>query len=265
MVCAEQNLDEIPDEELDIDDDDDDDVDISSYDDEEGAPDFDSLTPEQQEQVRQMQEQMQQQIFSSPDVDASWVLPPSNSKRLPLGEESNLVLGFTNTGSENFHVIGARGAIVSPTDYDFAIQNLTGIRYNATVQPEETNSLLYRFMPDPRLDSEPREFGMMVIVYYANDDNTTFATTFFNETVTFYDASAGVIDFQKIFMFLMLIGLAAGGVVLTMNYLQKGPNRRKAKKSAPVQEDSGEVDMAHIPARLRKRFKKQSSDNRKSK
>mmetsp|Transcript_10608 Transcript_10608/g.39540 ORF Transcript_10608/g.39540 Transcript_10608/m.39540 type:complete len:307 (-) Transcript_10608:169-1089(-) len=279
------NLDSISDDELDLEDDEEDIKlarDMAAAEEQEpvgsdqDVPDMDefdpeNLTPEQLEMLRQYQQQQQQQeIFSSPDVESSWVLPPRNERRLALGDESKLVLGFTNTGSDNFQVLGVRGAIVSPMDYSFVIQNLTGIRYNSTVQPEETNSLFYNFVPDKRLDVEPREYGMLVVVYYMNDDNTTFATTFFNETVTFYDARSGAIDFQRIFMFLVLIGFVVGAGYVAMQRVQKsasGGSRsgaRKAKSSAALAEDDTEVNYNHIPARLRKRFQNSSPSSPKS-
>lgn len=59
---------------------------------------------------------------------------------------------------------------------------LTGFAYNVSVLPEETSTLLYRFMPSEML--APREFGLIVDVFYTNERNSTFATTFFNQTVT---------------------------------------------------------------------------------
>jgi hypothetical protein len=61
--------------------------------------------------------------------------------------------------------------------------------FNVSVLPNQTASLLYKFKPDKTLDS--REMGIIFDVYYLNPENDTFATTFFNDTISIYEADEG--------------------------------------------------------------------------
>lgn len=49
--------------------------------------------------------------------------------------------------------------------------------------------MAYRFRPDKSLD--PRDFGVLIDVFYTNEENETFATTFFNETVALVEREEG--------------------------------------------------------------------------
>jgi hypothetical protein len=92
------------------------------------------------------------------------------------------------------------------------LYNFTGQPVNVTVEPEEVASLLYRFKTDPLMD--PREFGVVIDVYYLNEDRDTFATTFFNKTIQFTEPVEGI-DAKNIFSYVFLIimlGLLGFGV-----------------------------------------------------
>lgn len=226
---------------------------------------FDELTPEQKEEIlkfQQQQQQQQDQIYSSPDVDSFWYIPPSNERKFQIGKETDMVLGFENTGSENFRIFGVRGHLVLPNE-NIVVQNLTAVRYNITVQPEELSTLEYKVFADPRLDPA-REYALWVIVFYTNEDNVTFASTFFNETISFFEEPRGFFDLQTIFMFTMLAGLVVVVVFFILNYMKKSSGKTgktkgsKSEKAPTINTSSDQVDFDLIPSRFKKQFQNQS-------
>jgi len=139
-------------------------------------------------------------FISSPDVTSAYFL----KSKLYLGVTNEILLGFGNTGDKPFKVQYIRGYIVSPMDYNYFIQNFTGVAPNVSVESNEVNTLIYSFKPDRSLDS--REYGVVVDVFYTNPDNDTFATRFYNETVTLFEGEQGF-DARTFFAYVALVGI----------------------------------------------------------
>lgn len=181
--------------------------------------------------------------YESPDVEVSYVLPENANKKFSVGKKSKILLGFTNTGLNPFTVYGIRGYISHPQDASFVVQNFTAIRYNTTIQPEETNSLAYEFFPDSRLETV--SFGVTFQVFYINEDNDTFVHHFFNETVTFVENDE-VFDVQQYYLYATLLAVFGGlAYYAYVNYL--GGNKA-VKSISSSSSGAAPKDSANTPS-----------------
>mmetsp|Transcript_1683 Transcript_1683/g.2513 ORF Transcript_1683/g.2513 Transcript_1683/m.2513 type:complete len:285 (+) Transcript_1683:117-971(+) len=186
------------------------------------------------------------ELFGSGDVEVSYVLPENANKKISVGKKSKILLGFTNNGLNPFTIYGIRGYISHPQDSQFVVQNFTAIRYNTTVQPEETNSLMYEFFPDPRLETV--DFGMTMQVFYINEDNDTFVHHFFNETVTFVENSE-VIDVQQYYLYATLLAIAAGvGYYVYNNVLESSSSSSSSSSSVNTSKSSKSSNSPSSPS-----------------
>eukprot|EP01080_Neovahlkampfia_damariscottae_P008800 gene8800-748_t len=195
-------------------------------------------------------------FFASPDVSSSFYFPKNTENKFAVGSWSDVLLGFENTGDKPFKIQYIRGHIVSPMDWTYLLQNFTGFAYNVTVEPDESNTLLYRFRPDKNVDL--REFGIVIDVFYTNPDNDTFATTFFNQTVTFVEAEE-VFDPRQIGSYIALaVIMSVVGYILLIMFRTSTLSKKfgKSKKvEAVAQEESSEVNEDWIPDHVKKTIK----------
>jgi hypothetical protein len=191
-------------------------------------------------------------FISSPDCEPSYALPNNADKKFELGKPADILLGFSNSGLRPFRVQYIRGHLVSPLDLTYFVQNFTGYYYNVTVNPDETATLLYRFRPDIMLDA--REFVAFVDVYYINDQNDTFATTFFNETITLVEP-AETFDARSIFAYVSMFGVLAliifGAFKFVSGKVTKGSKSTKSTVDTTFQTDNKTVDDSFVPAHVR--------------
>ncbi len=103
--------------------------------------------------------------------------------------------------------------------------------YNVSVLPDQSSTFLYKFKPDQRL--EPREFGVVVEVFYLNEQNDTFATTFFNQTVSLVEVEQGF-DIQYVFTVITLLVIVALGGFAVYQKLEGGKTETKKSVKTPV-------------------------------
>jgi hypothetical protein len=141
-------------------------------------------------------------------------------------------------------------------DWTYLLQNFTGFSYNVTVEPDESNTLLYRFRPDKNVDL--REFGIVIDVFYTNPDNDTFATTFFNQTVSFVEAEE-VFDPRQIgsYIALAVIVSVVGYILMVMFRTSSFGKKFGKSKKVEVQavEESSKVDEDWLPEHLKSKVK----------
>ena len=109
--------------------------------------------------------------------------------------------------------------------------------YNITVEADEVNTILYRFKADKNMDT--REFGIVIDVFYTNVDNDTFATTFFNETVSFVEPEEGF-DPRSFFSYVALVGIIS--LLLFVLYKMLSNTSFAKKMSRPKKVDYVDVD-----------------------
>lgn len=83
--------------------------------------------------------------------------------------------------------------------------------YHQPVQAGDELSIEYRFTPDARLPTlGVDQFQVALTVLYHDAAGKYFANTFFNQTVTVVEIKK-LIDWELVFLFLILGGLLAGG------------------------------------------------------
>lgn len=189
---------------------------------------------------------------SSPDVTSSAFFPKHQSKKFPVGDTVDVLLGFGNTGDKPFKVLGIKAHLVSPQDFQYFLHNFTGVAYNVTVEPDEVNTLQYKFKIDRNIDT--REFGFIVDVYYQNLENDQFATTFVNETITFTEAEEGfdpknLVSYAVLAVVIGVIGFVFFKMLGNASFAKRFT---KAKKEEVVDIDSTSTDVNKewLPAHL---------------
>lgn len=199
-------------------------------------------------------------LYSAADVEYACLFPDFPDRKFPLGKTIDVLLGFANRGSKSYTVDVVAGYLVSPLDVNFHIQNFTAFAYNVTVKADEESSIRYRFRTDPRLD--PREYGVRIDVFYRNELNRTFATSFFNETVQLLDVSSGF-DPRSFFGYVAITGVFGLIGFLVYKLIQGKVDKSKKKPVAqptadqPTAAQVKDVDWDWIPkghsAHLRKK------------
>jgi len=144
-----------------------------------------------------------QPILPSPDVRTAYVFPDFPTKKIPSGEVVEVLLGFTNTGHKEFNITTITASLNHPADTRYYIQNYTKGEYGVLVGSEEQVSLSYKFRPDSLL--EPRDFVLILSVFYQDEALTNYTNAFFNSTISITEPDI-TFDFQKLFLY---VGFAA--------------------------------------------------------
>jgi len=175
-------------------------------------------------------------LTSSPHAQTSWVFPDHPTLRLPSGEIIEVLLGFTNTGRKTFNITSLAASLNHPQDFKYYIQNYTRFDYGVLVHPDEQISLTYMFRPDALL--EPREFGLIVSVFYHDEIGGNFTTAFFNGTIRIVDPDNGF-DFQQGFIYFGLFGIV--GLLGFLAFQQVNKKTRHTKKTPATYVEVGTV------------------------
>lgn len=145
-----------------------------------------------------------------PDVETVYAFVKHADKNLPVGESISIICGFVNNADTPINVTGVMGSVNSPQQFSFYVQNFTGMMVNETVGPESEISFEYNFETHPMLD--PLEWQVALTVFY-EDGTSGFTSTFYNETVNFYEPPKPW-DTESVVKAL----LAVGAVVLGLMY-----------------------------------------------
>eukprot|EP00906_Rhabdomonas_costata_P036365 RCo051036 len=156
------------------------------------------------------------------------IFPRYPQRKFPAGEVVESLIGFENLNNDKLHVEYIRGSLTSPVDFTFYIYNFTGAMHNTTAASGDEHCLLYRFRADPSI--EPRQYGMILQVFYTSDDNETFLSTVFNNTIEITSASS--FDGKSVFAYLTVLGvlgMAGYGGYTVMN---KNAGKRSSRSGA---------------------------------
>merc|ERR1711862_276317 len=143
----------------------------------------DEVATQQQQQQQQQPPAGQQKVLAgSPDADTSYIFSDVVVEEgFYPGAVSHVVLGFKNTGQRPFGFSAIGGSLYYSMDAGYVLENYTAIKYEATIHPGEEYSFTYPFRLHPMLNEG--EYGLRFTAIYRDEFNT-FATTFFNETVS---------------------------------------------------------------------------------
>ena len=99
-----------------------------------------------------------------------------------------IVGGFANSGNTSLNITSVMGSVNSPFSFAYHLLNMSKQVMNIEVAPGTEHSFEYTFKIHPSVSAA--KFRMAITVFY-EDDEESFATTYFNSTVTFFDAEDG--------------------------------------------------------------------------
>ncbi len=162
------------------------------------------------------------ELGPSPDIETAVFFPDySPDNKLEIGEVIKMAFVVSNKGDEMYNVTAVFGALRSPYDYGYHIQNLSAMPAGVLVPPNEQASVEYYFMTDPRL--EPEEFWMSAeILYNSTLTNRTYISTVFNQTLELVAKNKGT-DYVQILKYIVGIALVALCVNLYQNSDKRSP------------------------------------------
>jgi len=202
-------------------------------------------------------------LVASPDAHTRVLFPDFPTKKIPVGKEVTVLVGFSNSGSSPFTLTSIGAHLHSPYDFSYYIQNFTERDvFDGVVEPGAQVSLEYIFKPDPSL--EPLEFHLSGFVTYNNSENMMFRSTFVNGTIELIEAQS---DFDIRGIFTWFLGVAALGLIAYVGFNTfASPEQKKIVKrvgsaaSTPqtpkklASEDSGFLDSLYTPSKSQAAF-----------
>eukprot|EP01104_Vermistella_antarctica_P014938 TRINITY_DN479_c1_g3_i1.p1 TRINITY_DN479_c1_g3~~TRINITY_DN479_c1_g3_i1.p1 ORF type:complete len:310 (-),score=103.18 TRINITY_DN479_c1_g3_i1:77-892(-) len=153
---------------------------------------------------------------SASDVEVHYHFAGHDEPTLVAGEKCTLLVSFENKGQNSgYNVTHIATSIVHPQDFNYYIQNFTAKQWYDGVQVAagEHYTFSYEFIPHESFD--PREFGFIARVWYADASGDYYMNTFFNDTIPLIEAPLEL-DVQSIFT--NVIGGAVALLVLFVAY-----------------------------------------------
>jgi len=164
---------------------------------------------------------------ASPDIDTVVVIPSLPTRDWPIGKPVSALVGMVNTGDTPVIVHFMMGSINSPFDFSYHVQNLSLVVVNQTLDAGEERTFEYRFMPHPNLD--PIELRVAMTIFYEEEGLRSFGSTFFNETVTFFEPNTEL-DLKSFSKY--SFGFTVGGLLIFALYSIFGPEKKRSRKKA---------------------------------
>lgn len=181
-------------------------------------------------------------------VSTYCIFPNHQLRRFAAGEVAEALIGFENQNEDSLHVEYIRGSLTSPVDFTYYIQNFTGAMHNSTVASGEEVSLLYRFKAD--ISIEPRQYGLILQVFYTSNDNETFLSTVFNSTIDITDPASSF-DGKTIFAYLSIIGMLGLVGYAVFKLVQKGKLGKKGTRATKAAVSTQPVSTSAPPPGVR--------------
>jgi len=194
-------------------------------------------------------------LVASPNAHTRVLFPDYPTKKIPVGKEVTLLVGFSNSGDKTFNITAIGAHLHSPFDFTYYIQNFTAYEIEGTVGPGEQLALEYTFKPDPSL--EPLEFHLSGWILYNDSDNNMFRSTFVNGTIELIEAQS---DFDIRGVFTWFLAVAALGLIVYVGFnVFATPEQKKsvAKRAGAAtergpkrqaSEDAGFLDSLYTPS-----------------
>jgi len=214
-------------------------------------------------------------LVASPNAHTRVLFPDFPTKKIPVGKEVTVLVGFSNSGDKTFNITAIGAHLHSPFDFGYYIQNFTAYEIEGVIGPGEQLSLEYTFKPDPSL--EPLEFHLSGWIIYNDSDSNMFRSTFVNGTIELVEAQS---DFDIRGVFTWFLAVAALGLIVYVGFnVFATPEQKKsvAKRAGAAtggergpkkqaSEDAGFLDSLYTPSKQQAVFgKKQNKKARSSK
>ncbi|TRY69874.1 hypothetical protein DNTS_015338 [Danionella cerebrum] len=182
------------------------------------------------------------EMKASPNADTTILFVKGED--FPANEVVKFLLGFSNSGSEDFVVESLDASFRYPQDFQFYIQNFTALSLNTLVPPQKQATFEYSFIPAEPMGGRP--FGLVINLHYRDNSGNVFQDAVFNQTVTITEKEDGL-DGETIFMYVFLSGLGLLLVIGLHQLLESRKRRRPAAKVEMGTSNHGDVDMSWIP------------------
>jgi len=212
----------------------------------------DSTNPAEEEDL----EEEEIALVASPNAHTRVLFPDFPTKKIPVGKEVTVLVGFSNSGDKAFNLTAIGAHLHSPYDFTYYIQNFTAYEVEGIIEPGAQLSLEYTFKPDPSL--EPLEFHLSGWILYNDSENQMFRSTFVNGTIELIEAPT---DFDIRGVFTWFLAVAALGLIVYVGFnVFATPEQKKsvAKRAGAAvdrggvkkqaSEDSGFLDALYSPA-----------------
>lgn len=162
-----------------------------------------------------------------------------------MGEKLRLVAGFVNNGESPLNITGIMGSLNRPEDFSQYIFNTTGRGVGDVVAAGEEISLAYELVA-PEMTDYPASIQLAMTVFYEDDAGQYYATTYYNETVSFVRSGALKFSLQAslstvlaplaVVLFIALVTFAVPQLKATVSKLSVVKQAVIAVTSAPEKE-----------------------------
>jgi hypothetical protein len=181
------------------------------------------------------------------DVSVSYYFPDAPNRKLKLGENINLLLGFHNKADEAFNITGIGAHLQSPFDLSYYIQNFTARRVvGAPVGPGQQAAAEYQFRPDPTL--EPVEYWFSAWVIYNNSNDQVYMHYFYNGTIELVEENAGFGSKQVLSYLLIVAGLGLAGYMFLRSSGFQKRSRSRVERGTRSDASSDINDLVYRPS-----------------
>jgi len=161
------------------------------------------------------------------------IFPHQPEKKFGAGVQHEVLIGFENQNENAFHIEFVRGLLTLSVDFNYFVQNFTGALYNISVPSGQEVSLVYRFKPD--ISIEARQYGLVLQVFYTNDDNETYLSPAFNGTIDIFE-SHSAFDGKAIFANITIIGILVLAGFAGYKYMTKGGKKQRPRALTEAEE-----------------------------
>ncbi|KAJ3087019.1 SWI/SNF and RSC complex subunit Ssr1 [Quaeritorhiza haematococci] len=190
---------------------------------------------EDEEFLKVMEEQLQKENpvgTEKQDVAFTHVFPKNPFNIINSGEKTELLIGMTNTGNQPISVFGISGFFAHPQNYSHIVRNLTGYRYDVTLQPGHEATIPFVF----QIESEAMEYGLVVLVDYIDNEDTPHRAVAFSGAVTFANSDS-MFDLQSLFLYFLGLAIVGGVGYLSYQSFVGGTKKTRKARPAPVVPD----------------------------
>ncbi|CDW52489.1 Putative translocon-associated protein subunit al pha [Trichuris trichiura] len=190
------------------------------------------------------------QIGPSPYAETDFVFTdPPGSHDFIGGKLARMLVGFYNSGTNDFVVQSMEASLRYPTDHSYYIHNYTLMKYERLVSPITEATFEYMFMPFESLSG--RSFILVVSLNYKQSNGKQFASTIFNDTITINEE---VSNFNAETVFLYVVFCCLVSLLLILAYQFVVSRRRKMglkkKNTVPLEmgtSNAADIDFEWIP------------------
>lgn len=177
---------------------------------------------------------------------------------IPAGHPVDFLIGFLNSGLDNFVVESVEASFRYPMDYSYYIQNFTAVPFNREVLPGHEATVSYSFAPSESFAGRP--FGLNIALNYRDSSGIQYTEAVFNETVNIIELDEGL-DGETFFLYVFLAAIAVLLLVVGQQFLVGSVGKRKRTQVSRKTIETGttnstDVDYEWLPQETLKALRK---------